>query len=121
MVHKCFFVGTGLLLWGTSSGVFEGFQIAISGSSPTKVSLQIFGPGSGWNQYDLGFDASQVFPLFSFFFFSSFLLFFFSSFLLFFFSSFSIQKAAASFQSRFYLLLFYFCFCSIINTTFLFS
>eukprot|EP00026_Physarum_polycephalum_P007822 Phypoly_transcript_07890.p1 GENE.Phypoly_transcript_07890~~Phypoly_transcript_07890.p1 ORF type:complete len:503 (+),score=53.01 Phypoly_transcript_07890:3-1511(+) len=52
--------GTGLLLWGTSTGgVFEGFQIGISGNSPTKVSLQIFGPGSGWNQYDLGFDASQ--------------------------------------------------------------
>jgi beta-glucanase (GH16 family) len=52
--------GTGLLLWGTSSGgSFEGFQVGISGSSPTKVALQIFGPGSGYQQFDLGFDASQ--------------------------------------------------------------
>jgi len=52
--------GTGVLLWGTSTGgVFEGFQLAISGNSPNKIDLQIFGPGSGWNQYNLGFDASQ--------------------------------------------------------------
>jgi hypothetical protein len=48
-------------LWGTSSGgVFEGFQVGVSGSDPTKVDLQVFGPGSGWHQYDLGFDASHV-------------------------------------------------------------
>jgi len=54
--------GTGVLLWGTSpGGTFEGYQVGISGSDPTKVSFQTFSPGPGWHQYDLGFDASEAF------------------------------------------------------------
>lgn len=56
--------GTGLLLTATSSsgGVFQGFQIGLTGAPPTSVTFQTWGDNPyAWHSFALGFDASAAY------------------------------------------------------------